>query len=400
MTVRMGRQRSDPAIFRPKVCLTWQGRLASVFGIRHLQIPALVLALAFAQIAQASITGTISGTVRDPSGAVIPSATVLALNTQTGVRQTATTDSRGFYSFPELPIGTYEVIIRKSGFGQYEQTGLVINVNTVLRVDATLKLGAVSQAVTVSSTAVHVSTTSTQLGEVIAGTKMVNLPLNGRSYTDLLALQPGVAPQPSANAVIYTNTGTVSGSLSAGNLSINGQTESSNGFTVNGADVNEKIYQQTSIIPNLDSIAEFRILTSNFNAAYGNYSGGQILVVTKSGTNQLHGDAFEFLRNDAFDSRNFFSPTRGSFKQNQFGGTLGGPVRRNEAFFFVDYQGTRNIIGQDTGDILVPSTAERSGDMSGVATELTGAVGGAYWANMLSNELGCWEQAAPVSEAQ
>jgi hypothetical protein len=354
----------------------------------HLWLMAAVLAMAFARIGHASITGTISGTVRDPSGAVIPSATVLALNTQTGVRQTATTDSRGFYSFPELPIGTYEVTIRKAGFGQYEQTGLVINVNTVLRVDATLKVGAVSQSVTVSSTAVHVATTSTQLGQVVTGTKMVSLPLNGRSYTDLLALQPGVAPQPSANAVIYTNTGTVSGSLSAGNLSINGQTESSNGFTVNGADVNEKIYQQTSIIPNLDSIAEFRILTSNFNAEYGNYSGGQIMVVTKSGTNQFHGDAFDFLRNDAFDSRNFFSPTRGSFKQNQFGGTLGGPVRRNKAFFFVDYQGTRNIIGQDTGDILVPSAAERNGDMTDVATQLTGTVGGSYWANTLSRELG------------
>jgi hypothetical protein len=354
----------------------------------HLWLMAAVVAMAFAQVGHASITGTISGTVRDPSGAVIPSAAVVAVNTQTGVRQGTTTDSSGFYSFPELPIGDYEIIIQKAGFKQYTQKGLVINVNTALRVDATLEVGAVSQTVSVTSTAVHVSTTSTQLGQVVTGTKMVTLPLNGRSYTDLLALQPGVAPQPSANAVIYTNTGTVSGSLSAGNLSINGQTESSNGFTVNGADVNEKIYQQTSIIPNLDSIAEFRILTSNFNAEYGNYSGGQVMVVTKSGTNQFHGDVFDFLRNDALDSRNFFSPTRGSFKQNQFGGTLGGPVRRNKAFFFVDYQGTRNIIGQDTGDILVPSAGERNGDMTDVATQLTGTVGGSFWANTLSGELG------------
>jgi len=157
---------------------------------------------------------------------------------------------------------------------------------------------------------------------------------------------------------------------------------------VNGADVNESIYQQTSIIPNLDSIAEFRILTSNFNAEYGNYSGGQIMVVTKSGTNQFHGDVFEFLRNDALDSRNFYSPTRGSFKQNQFGGTLGGPIRHNKAFFFVDYQGTHNIIGQDTGDILVPSAAERAGNLSAEAQQLTGTVGGSSWANTLSRELG------------
>jgi hypothetical protein len=363
-------------------------------AVRHrkaaflISLAALALTLAFAQISQASITGSISGTVTDPSGAVIPAATVVALNTRTGVKLTTSTDSRGFYSFPELSIGDYEILIQKTGFKQYEEKGLIININTVLRVDATLQLGQVSQSVSVSSTTVHVSTTSTQLGQVVTGTKMVTLPLNGRSYTDLLALQPGVAPQPSANAIVYLNPGTVSGNLSPGNLSINGQTESSNGFTVNGADVNEKIYQQTSIIPNLDSIAEFRILTSNFNAEYGNYSGGQIMVVTKSGTNQFHGDAFDFLRNDAFDSRNFYEPSVGSYRQNQFGGTLGGPVRRNKAFFFVDYQGTRYTVGQATGDILVPSQAERAGDMSGEAQQLTGTVGGSFWANTLSQELG------------
>lgn len=360
----------------------------------HAKIPLAVAAgvtllLAFAQISHASITGSISGTVRDPSGAVIPAATVVALNTKTGVKETAVTDSRGFYSFPELPIGDYQVSIRKAGFRLYKQRGLVLNINTALRVDATLEVGAVAQAVTVSSTAVHVSTSSTQLGQVITGTKMTALPLNGRSYTDLLALQPGVAPQPSGEYITYTNSSApVSGSLDAGGLSINGQRETANGFTVNGADVNESIYQQTSVIPDLDSIAEFRILTSNFNAEYGNYSGGQIMVVTKSGTNQFHGDAFEFLRNDAFDSRNFFSPTRGAFKQNQFGGTLGGPVRRNKAFFFADYQGTRNIIGQDTGDILVPSAADRAGDLSDKAQQLTGTVGGSFWASTLSQELG------------
>ena len=193
---------------------------------------------------------------------------------------------------------------------------------------------------------------------------MTSLPLDGRSYTDLLALQPGVAPQASGEYVTYTNSSTsVSGSLNGGGLSINGQRETANGFTVNGADVNESIYQQTSVIPNLDSIAEFRILTSNFNAEYGNYSGGQIMVVTKSGTNQIHGDGFEFLRNTDFDSRNFFSYNQvnpvtnaeipgtaiGAFKQNQFGGTLGGPIRRDKIFFFADYQGTRNTIGQNTG---------------------------------------------------
>lgn len=358
-------------------------------AIVRIVIAALAFAIIFAQTSQASITGSISGVVRDQSGAVVPAASVLAVNVQTQIRHTSATDPSGFYSFPELPIGDYQIIVQKAGFKEYEQKGLVINVNTALRVDATLQVGEVSQAVTVSSAAVHVSTTSTQLGQVITGAKMTSLPLNGRSYTDLLALQPGVAPQPSGQNITYTTSATpVSGDLSGGGLSINGQRESANGFTVNGANVNEGVYEYASIIPNLDSIAEFRILTSNFNAEYGNYGGGQVMVVTKSGTNQFHGDAFEFLRNDAFDSRNFFSPSRGSFKQNQFGGTLGGPIRHNKAFFFVDYQGTRNIIGQDTGNILVPSAAERSGDFSGTAQQLTGTVGGSFWANTLSKELG------------
>lgn len=364
-------------------------------ALRFLKAPsrtllaALACGLIFAQISWASVTGSISGIVKDPHGAVIPGVSVVAVNTQTGVRNTTTTDASGFYSFPELPLGDYEIIIQQAGFKQYEQTGLVINVNTALRVDVTLQLGQVSQSVTVSSTAVHVETTSTQLGQVITGANMTTVPLNGRSYTDLLALQPGVAPQSSGEYITYTNSGSpVSGDLSGGGLSINGQRETANGFTVNGADVNEGVYQYTSIIPNLDSIAEFRILTGNFDAEYGNYGGGQIMVVTKSGTNQFNGDVFEFLRNDDFDARNFFSPTRGSYKQNEFGGTLGGPIRHNRAFFFVDYQGTRNTVGQASGNILVPSQSERAGNFSSVASQLTGTVGGSHWANTLSQELG------------
>jgi len=362
--------------------------IGTVRDRRVSMVAALACVLAFAPAGRASITGTISGIVTDPSGAVVPAASVVALEKHTGVQQTTTTDSRGFYSFPQLSIGEYEVTIRKEGFKPYKQTGLVIDINTALRVDATLQVGAVTQEVTVSSTAVQVSTTSTQLGEVITGTKISTIPLNGRSYTDLLALQPGVAPQPSGAAIVYTNPGTISGELSPGGLSVNGQREAANGFSVNGARVNEPLYQDTSVVPNLDSIAEFRILTGNFDAEHGNYGGGQVIVVTKSGTNQFHGGLFEFVRNDKFDARNFFSPALGSFKQNQFGSTLGGPIRQNKAFFFVDYQGTRNVIGADSGNILVPSAADRTGDLSDRADQLTGTVGGSSWANMLSQELG------------
>ena len=175
-----------------------------------------------------------------------------------------------------------------------------------------------------------------------------------------------------------------SGDLNPGNLSINGQRESSNGFMVNGIDVQEHMNGGTSIIPNLDSIEEFRVLTNNFDPEYGNYNGGMVTVVTKSGSNVFHGDAFEFFRNTALDARGYFDPTRSAFKQNQFGGTIGGPIKRDKVFFFTDYQGTRTDQGVSTGNISVPTVAERSGTFN----DLTGSVSGPYLASLLTQELG------------
>ncbi len=197
------------------------------------------------------------------------------------------------------------------------------------------------------------------MGEVITGAQMTAVPLNGRSFTDLLALQPGVAPVTSITSETVQDVGasvlSPSGDLNPGTISINGQREFANSFIVNGSDVEEDVNMGAAMIPNLDSIAEFRILTNNFDAEYGEFSGGQINVVTKSGTNAFHGDVFEFLRNTDLDARNYFSPTRGAFDQNQFGGTFGGPIRKNKIFFFGDYQGTRSTQGVDTGQIPVPS---------------------------------------------
>jgi len=240
---------------------------------------------------------------------------------------------------------------------------------------------------------VHVKTADTQMGQVITGKQIVTVPLNGRSYTDLFALQPGVTPvTTSANPNVSSGGAfgsiPVSGSLDPGNFSINGQRESANGFMLNGADVEEGVSMGAAVVPNLDSIAEFRILSSNFDTEYGNYSGGLINVVTKSGTNQFHGDGFEFLRNTDLDARNFFSPSRGQFNQNQFGGTFGGPIRKDKIFFFADYQGTRTVEGLDTGLIPVPSVADRNGDLADHASLLTGMVSGSYWAGLLSQKLG------------
>lgn len=348
---------------------------------------AIVLLLSSAA-AWASITGSISGVVKDPSGAVVPGAEVTALDTQTGVRTVIRTDSAGLYNFPALPIGNYTITVDKSGFQTFRETGLILNANSALRVDATLTLGQATQTVSVSSTALHVETRNTSMGEVITGTKIVAVPLNGRAYTDLLSLQPGVVPENDKDATGTLGDRPVDGTQNAGNQSVNGQREASNGFMVNGANVNEGRNNGAGIIPNLDSIAQFRILTSNFSAEYGNYSGGQVNLVTKSGTNRFHGDAFDFLRNTSFDSRNFYSPSIGTFIQNQFGGTFGGPIKRDKAFFFLDYQGTRMTQGDDTGLIPVPSVQDRQGNLSDEESALGGSVQGSSFAGQLTQKLG------------
>ena len=303
---------------------------------------AFFLTLMAATSVEASINGSISGVVSDSSGAVVSSATVTATNVQTGVRTTVKTDSKGFYNFPALQIGTYTVEVQESGFKTAKQTDMVIDANSALRADFTLQVGQTVEQVTVTTNAVQVETESTQMGEVINSKTMTAVPLNGRAYTDLLALQPGVSPYTAGDSgTPGISDRSVDGGLNSGNQSVNGQRESANGFMVNGSNVEEGKNNGASIIPNLDSIAEFRIITNNFDAEYGNYSGGQVNVVTKSGANPWHGSGFEFLRNTALDATPYFANQVPVYRQNQFGGTFGGPIKKDKTFFFVDYQGTR-----------------------------------------------------------
>jgi hypothetical protein len=339
---------------------------------------------------RAATGGSISGTVVDPSGAVVAGATFKLVNTAQQTTYQVFSDRQGLYSFPNLPVGHYDLTISASGFASQRKTNLTVDTDSANRVDVALAIGAETASVMVtSSTGVAVDMVATHLGEVISGSQMTALPLNGRSYTDLLAIQPGVAPISTQlpNSVIMAGvTGSIdpSGDENPGNLSINGQRESSNGFMVNGIDVQEHMNGGTSIIPNLDSMEEFRVLTNNFDPDYGNYNGGVVTVVTKEGSNVLHGNVFEFFRNTALDARGYFDPTRSAFKQNQFGGTVGGPIKRDKIFFFVDYQGTRTDQGVSTGDISVPTLAQRGGTFN----DLTRAVSGPYLASMLTQALG------------
>ena len=352
----------------------------------------IVLMLCGSAIAQ---TSAVVGSVVDPSGAVIAGASVSIESSDHVWRRQCVTGDDGSFRFEALPSKHYELRVEVPGFKPYLQHDLLIDGTSLVNLIVRLALTSERTTVEVSADRLQIDLSDTQQGETISGAKMTGVPLNGRSFTDLVGIQPGIVPVSSQqpNAVIMSGVTSTppSGDLNAGNLSISGQRETSNGFLVNGSDVEEDVNMGTAVVPNLDSIQEFRVLTSNFDAQYGNYSGGQVLVLTKTGTNQFHGDVFEFLRNTDLDARNYFSAQRAQFNQNQFGGTFGGPIRREKTFFFTDYQGTRMAQGVDTGKISVPSLSNRTGNFIDSATgssTLTGSVSGSYLASLLTQKLG------------
>ncbi len=338
----------------------------------------------------------VSGKVQDASGALIPGASVTlrrpadATPLASHPPLASQTDDQGKFRVSLPAPGTYELEVQAPGFAPYEVQVSVTPSVPSADLDLTLKVDGTTQTVEVTADSLVAATTSTQLGETLTTRNIESVPLNGRSFTDLMAVQPGIVPQNTAQpgAVIMSGVASTppSGDINPGNLSISGQRESSNGFRVNGSDVEEDVNMGTSIVPNLDAIDSFRVLTSNFDAEYGNSSGGQVLVITKSGEAQIHGSAFEFLRNTSLDARNYFSQDRGAYRQNQYGGTLGGEPFHKGVMAFADYQGTRLSEGIDTGNISVPSMAERAGDFS--QQPLTGSVNGDYWAALLSSRLG------------
>ena len=367
-------------------------RFSPRFKVRVLaQIGLLLISFAVGSpLAWAADHATISGTVADSTGAAIPGATIVLQNLATGQRDTSLSDGSGFYSVSVAP-GNYEIDVTSTGFKVFRQRPIVIAEGAAVKINPTLSVDSASTVVEVSAETLFIDLSNTQVGETLSAGKMSSLPLNGRSFTDLLATQPGVLPASSAqpNAVVMsgcTNT-PPSGDLDAGNLSVSGQRETANGFSVNGSIVEEDFNNGTAVVPNLDSIDNLRVLTNNFDAEYGNFNGGQVQVTTKSGGNAIHGSAFEFLRNTGLDARNYFAPDRAVYDRNQYGGSLGGPIRRNRAFFFLDYQGTRMTEGQDTGSIFVPSTADRSGNLADLSSQLTGEVSSSYWATRLADNL-------------
>jgi hypothetical protein len=351
---------------------------------------AVLLTLLISTTVWADVTGSILGVVRDTTGAVVGGATVVATNLDTNQAHEATSDPLGNYRMLALPVGRYKVEASLAGFQKFVTTGIELAVNAQRRIDITLQVGSIEQAVEVSTSSVQVETTNTQLGEVIESKKLLTLPLNGRSYVELLGLQAGVVPLTSGS---MQQDRPVSGGLSAGNVSVNGQRETANAFLINGGDVSEGRNLGAGAIPNLDSVEEFRLITNSLDAEYGRFSGAIMNVITKSGTNAIHGSAFEFLRNDKMDARGFFDPGKAELRRNQFGFATGGPAIRNRLFWFSDYQGTREVVGASTGIVSLPSAAMRGGDFSGLnafvdADGNPALVKGNYWAQVLSQRLG------------
>ncbi len=353
-------------------------------------VPCCFFLVCFSPLLLADSTFTILGLVHDESGARISRAQVTARQNGSGEALTAETNEQGEFRIEASSPGNYLVEVEAGGFKSFAAQAALTQSESVVRLDIALEIAERSETVEVTADALAAETTSTQLGETLDTMKMENAPLNGRNFTDLMAVQPGIVPMNTAQsgAVIMTGVASTppSGNANPGNLSISGQRESSNGFRVNGSDAEEDVNMGTSIVPNLDSIDSFRVLTSNFDAEYGNSSGGQVLVTTKVGTVQFHGSAFEFLRNTELDARNYFSKDRAAYRQNQFGGTVGGTTFHKSVAVFADYQGTRLTEGIDTGNMAVPSLAERSGDFR--QNPLTGSVNGGAWANQLSTLLG------------
>src|SRR5271166_6023200 len=305
-------------------------------------------------------TGRIFGTVYDQQGAVIPSVQITATNTATQVARTATTNKEGHYQILALPIGNYKVKAEHTGFRTVISSEQKLFINQALRIDIKMEVGSASERVDVGAEAAPVETVNATLGQSVTGRTLTNMPLNGRDMLDLALLQPGVTESNDDNS-------------GAGNYSIAGGRTDSVTFLLDGGLNNDLLDNSNLLDPNPDAVAEFRLLTSNYTAEYGRNGGGIISVVTKSGSNQLHGSLFEFLRNRSFDANDYFNIPQGiprlDLKRNQFGGTVGGPILKDKLFFFLAYQGQRQLEAVPDVNAPVYTPQELQGNFSQVVPE-------------------------------
>ena len=308
---------------------------------------------AFAQ----ATSGTVVGTVQDITGAVVPGANVTATNTATGISQSAVSGSAGGYTIPNLNPGTYRITAKSNGFSTSVVPGASVQVEQTTRVDFTLSPGQTSQQIEVTAEAPLVQSTTSDLGHVIESHQIEALPLNGRLFEQLVTIVPGAIQ---AGWSDFAENPSAAGALTPTQAVVNGLPWSGNYYMIDGVHNVEPLNAFISITPPLDSVESFKAETSNPNAEYGSFGGAIVNLAIKSGTNAFHGEAFDFLRNDDLDARDFFALTRAPYKSNQFGGSLGGPIIKNKLFFFVDYQQLIAHQGQ-TNILTVPTVLQRQG---------------------------------------
>jgi hypothetical protein len=352
--------------------------LRSAFRLGALSLLLTMLCLAPQADAQ-STGGRIRGTVTDTSGAAITGANLALTDEATNVTRSTMSGSNGEYIFLEIPVGTYDLAVTQQGFKRYERKGVTIDLNQVANLDIPLQVGGSTETVEVTGAGPIVDTTSTQLGAVVNERDATQLPLNQRDVYQLLQLQPGVQSQ-LGNDLFY-------GSDKAGVVTVNGGRGRSNNYSVNGGDGNDLFANLPAIQPSPDSISEFRVITNSFDAEYGRNSGAVVNVVTKSGTNELHGSVFEFFRNKVLNAKGFYDPVKPDFQQNQFGGTLGGPIKKDKTFIFGSYEGRRIKQGISSNPVPLPTSANLAGDFSN-QTPFAGTLTTPTVANVLQTRCG------------
>jgi len=347
----------------------------------------LLIMVSANMVSAQSTGGRIRGTVLDPSGSTVAAAKLVITNEANGQQRDTQSGSNGEYIFLEVPVGTYDLEVEQTGFKKYLRKGVVVDLNQIVSLDLTLQVGTATETIEVTGAPPLVDTTSTQLGAVVGERAVSELPLAQRDTYQLLQLQPGVQSQLGVDNLY--------GSDRAGVVSVNGGRGRDNNFTVNGGDGNDQFANLPLIQPSPDSIEEFRVLTNTFDAEYGRNSGAVVNVVTKSGSNELHGNLYEFFRNKDLNAKGFFDTSKLDYLQNQFGATLGGPIRKDKTFFFVTYEGDRLRKGTSSDITSVPTDLERAGDFSAGST-FAGAITDQFFADQLNARPGC---ASAVSAA-
>src|SRR5579862_7879080 len=310
-------------------------------------------------------TAQISGTVKDSTGSAVPQATVQATQTATGLVRATTSNQDGAYAFPNLPLGPYVLEVTKAGFSKYVQSGILLQVDASPTIDPVLQLGAVTEQVTVQADASLVETRTSGVGTVVDNQRVVEMPLNGRNVTELIFLA-GIA-------TVYGANGTV-GTLNSNRnyptvmISVGGGVANWSTYNWDGEIHNDAYNSLNLPLPFPDALQEFKVESSALQAQYGQHASANVNVVTKSGTNEFHGDGFEFLRNNALNARDFFAPARDTLKRNQFGGVVGGPIVKDKLFFFAGYQSTILHVTPTSTNGYIPTPAILSGDFTTFAS--------------------------------